>query len=114
MDKAKQERLEAKGWKVGTVAEFLELTPEEASLVEIKLALSRNLRERRQKQMTQAELAEKIHSSQPRVAKAENGDRSVSIELLLRAMLATGATVQEIGQSIADTETALTSGAPAQ
>ncbi len=104
MDKAKQQRLEAKGWKVGTVAEFLELTPEEAALVEIKLALSRNLRQRRQKQMTQAKLAEKIRSSQPRVAKAENGDRSVSIELLLRAMLATGATPQEIGQAIADAE----------
>ncbi|MBK1987062.1 hypothetical protein A0J48_005840 [Sphaerospermopsis aphanizomenoides BCCUSP55] len=42
MEKLKIERLEAKGWIVGTVAEFLELTPEEAALVEIKLALSRN------------------------------------------------------------------------
>jgi len=32
MDKSKRELLEAKGWKVGTVAEFLELTPEEAAL----------------------------------------------------------------------------------
>ncbi len=102
MDKAKRERLEAKGWKVGTVAEFLELTPEESALVEIKLALSRKLRQRRQEQMTQAELAAKIHSSQPRIAKAENGDRSVSIELLLRAILATGATPQDIGDTISD------------
>jgi transcriptional regulator with XRE-family HTH domain len=51
--------------------------------------------------MTQKELADKLHSSQPRVAKAENGDASVSIELLIRAMLATGATPQEIGQVIA-------------
>ena len=102
MDKAKRERLEAKGWKVGTVAEFLELTPEESALVEIKLALSRKLRQRRQEQMTQAELADKIHSSQPRIAKAENGDRSVSIELLLRAILATGATPQDIGDTISD------------
>jgi hypothetical protein len=41
MDKVKREHLEAKGWKVGTVSEFLELTSEEAALVEIKLALSR-------------------------------------------------------------------------
>ena len=102
MDQAKRERLEAKGWKVGTVWEFLELTPEENALIEIKLALSRRLKERRQQRMTQAELAEKIHSSQPRVAKAENGDASVSIELLIRAMLATGATPQEIGQIIAN------------
>ena len=49
MDQAKRERLEAKGWKIGTVSEFLELTPEETTLIEIKLALSRNLKERQQK-----------------------------------------------------------------
>jgi DNA-binding XRE family transcriptional regulator len=102
MDRAKRERLEAKGWRVGTVSEFLELTPEETILIEIKLALSRSLKERRQKLMTQAELAQKVQSSQPRIAKAENGDASVSIELLIRAMLATGATLQEIGQVIAE------------
>ena len=102
MDQTKTERLEAKGWNVGTVSEFLELTPEEATLVEIKLALSKFLKERRQTLMTQAELAEKIHSSQPRIAKAENGDAAVSIELMIRAMLATGATPQEIGQVIAN------------
>jgi transcriptional regulator with XRE-family HTH domain len=106
MEQAKKERLEAKGWKIGTVAEFLELTPEETALIEIKLALSRNLKERRQKLMTQGELADRIHSSQPRIAKAENGDASVSIELLIRAMLAIGATPQEIGQVIATVDAA--------
>jgi len=100
MDEAKRKRLEQKGWKVGNVSEFLELTKEETALIEIKLVLSHNLKERRQKLMTQTELAEKIQSSQPRIAKAENGDASVSIELLIRAMLATGATPQEIGQVI--------------
>jgi predicted XRE-type DNA-binding protein len=101
MDDSKRKRLEAKGWKFGSVSEFLDLAPEETALIEIKLALSRYLKERRQDAMTQAELAEKLHSSQPRVAKAENGDASVSIELLIRAMLATGVTPQEIGQVIA-------------
>ena len=102
MEQLKKERLEARGWKVGTVSEFLELTPEENALVGIKLALSRGLKARRQKVMTQVELAKKIHLSQPRVAKAENGDASVSIELLIRAMLATGVTLQEIGKVIAE------------
>lgn len=102
MDQLKKERLEAKGWKLGTVSEFLELTPEENALIGIKLALSQSLKARRQKVMTQVELAERIHSSQPRVAKAENGDASVSIELLIRAMLATGATLKEIGKVIAE------------
>ena len=100
MDEAKRERLEQKGWKVGNVSEFLELTKEETALIEIKLVLSHNLKERRQQLMTQTKLAAKIQSSQPRIAKAENGDASVSIELLIRAMLATGATPQEIGQVI--------------
>ena len=101
MEEAKRKRLEKTGWKVGTVSEFLELTPEETTVIEIKLALSRDLKERRQRSMTQTELAEKLHSSQPRIANAENGDASVSIELLIRAILATGATPQEIGQVIA-------------
>jgi len=104
MDEAKQARLKAKGWKIGTVTEFLDLTPEEAALIEIKLALSKSLRERREKRMTQVELAERMHSSQPRIAKAEGGDRSVSLDLLMRAMLATGATPREIGTAIASAE----------
>jgi DNA-binding XRE family transcriptional regulator len=101
MDQSKRKCLESKGWKIGTASDFLELTPEEAIVVEIKLALSQSLKERRQKLMTQKDVAAKISSSQPRIAKAENGDASVSIELLIRAMLATGATPRDIGQIIA-------------
>lgn len=102
MEHTKKERLEAKGWKVGTVSEFLELTPQETTLVEIKLALSRHLKQRRQQLMTQTQLAKEIQSSQSRIANAENGDASVSIELLMRAILATGATPQDIAQIIAE------------
>ena len=101
MNKKKQVSLQKQGWRVGTVAKFLELTSEEAQLVEIKLALSRALRQRRARQMTQTELAKRIESSQPRIAKAELGDRSVSMDLLVRALLATGATPKEIGREIA-------------
>ncbi|MDY6900020.1 MAG: helix-turn-helix transcriptional regulator [Cyanobacteriota bacterium] len=100
MDESKKRRLESQGWKVGTVEDFLELTPEESTLIEIRLALSKSLKTRRQNLMTQTELAKKLQSSQPRIAKAENGDNSVSIELLIRAMLAIGASPQEIGQVI--------------
>ncbi len=97
-----ERRVRALGWKDGTVAEFLGLTPEESALIEIKLALSRRLRERREKRMTQAQLAERLQSSQSRIAKAETGAGSVSMELLVRAMLATGASPKEIGKAIAD------------
>jgi DNA-binding XRE family transcriptional regulator len=104
MDQTKRERLESKGWRIGAASDFLGLTPEKNTLVEIKLALSQSLKERRQRLMTQTDLAVKLSSSQPRIAKAENGDASVSIELLIRAMLATGATPQDIGQIIASVE----------
>ena len=103
MDKAKRRRLEARGWRVGSTAEFLGLTAEEEALIEMKLALAQSLRQRRQKRMTQAQLAAILKSSQPRVAKAEAGDSSVSMELLVRALLATGATTKDIAKTIAIT-----------
>ena len=52
MEEVERKRLEQAGWKSGTVSEFLELTPEETVLVEIKLALSRYLKERGRDTMT--------------------------------------------------------------
>ena len=40
MDKRKRSRLEKSGWKVGTVGEFLNLSPKEVTIVEVRLALS--------------------------------------------------------------------------
>ena len=48
MDEQKQNRLIARGWRVGNADEFLELTPEEAAYVELKLALSDHLKKQRQ------------------------------------------------------------------
>ena len=96
----RQQKLEAQGWKVGTVQDFLELSDDEALLIEIKLALSRELRKRREAQMTQRELAQRIGSSQPRIVRAESGDGSVSTDLLMSALLATHATPKDIGRVI--------------
>ena len=91
MDKAKQKRLEAAGWKVGTVQDFLDLSPEEALLIDIRARLALVLSERRKAQsLTQAELARRIRSSQSRVAKMEAADGSVSLDLLVRSLLALG------------------------
>jgi hypothetical protein len=104
MDKKKQERLSAGGWKVGQTAEFLELTPEEADFVELKLALSSTLRARRTDQgWSQGALAERIGSSQSRVAKMEASDPTVSMDLLIRGLLATGASKKEIASAIIGT-----------
>lgn len=97
----RRKRLEAAGWKVGTVKEFLGLTAAESSLIEIRLALARGLRARRARQrLTQTTLARRIDSSQSRVAKMEAGDPSVSIDLLVRALLALGADPRELARII--------------
>jgi DNA-binding XRE family transcriptional regulator len=101
MDPNKRERLEAAGWRVGSMQDFLGLSDEEAAFVELKVALSRSLRERRAEQgLTQTELAKRMHSSQSRVAKMEAGDPSVSLDLLVRGLLATGATSRDIAAAI--------------
>jgi DNA-binding XRE family transcriptional regulator len=101
MRKAQRDRLEKKGWKVGTAEEFLELSPEEAAYIELKLRLSSSLRRRRQhRKMTQDQLARLISSSQSRVAKMESGDPSVSIDLLIRSLLALGTSKRELAKVI--------------
>ena len=98
MRKSKKERIEKKGWKVGTVAEFLDLSPDETRYLELKLRLSDSLRSRRQRRnLSQVELARLIKSSQSRVAKMEGGDPSVSIDLLIRSLLALGTSLMRAG-----------------
>ena len=101
MKRTKRRRLVAAGWRVGTAAEFLGLTAEEAAFVEMKLALAQSLRVLRLKRrQTQTELAKRIGSSQSRIAKMEAADRSVSIDLLLRTLLAMGATRSDVARAI--------------
>jgi len=98
----KQKRLEKAGWRVGDAAEFLEMSEVEAQFLEIKLALARLLRATRtRRKLTQIELAELIGSSQSRVAKIEAGDPSVSVDLLVRSLLAAGAKPQDLARAVA-------------
>ena len=63
MREEKRRRLEGKGWKVGSVKEFLRLPDEEGANVELKLRLAENLRERRRRlRITQMELARALRS----------------------------------------------------
>ena len=101
MEATKRQRLEAAGWKVGTVAEFLGLSPEEEAIIEIRLSLSKSLKKlRQQEKLSQQKLAENINSSQSRVAKMEASDSSVSIDLLIKSLLSLGATREDIATAI--------------
>jgi predicted XRE-type DNA-binding protein len=102
MEPTKRQKLEAAGWKVGSVTEFLELSTEEEVIIEIRLSLSKLLKQlRKQQKLSQQKLAENINSSQSRVAKMEASDPSVSIDLLIKSLLALGATREDIATAIA-------------
>lgn len=101
MQKRKRKALEADGWRVGTTREFLRLSDDEATLIDVKLALGRALKERRTRQrLSQAAVAARIRSSQSRVAKMESGDLTVSIDLLVRTLLALGASRKDVAKSL--------------
>jgi predicted XRE-type DNA-binding protein len=102
MDKRKKKNLESKGYNVGSVQEFLGFSTEESEYIELKLALSEALAKRRKKSnLTQAQLAKMLKSSQSRVAKMEKGDPSVSVDLLVKSLLAMGANKKSIVKAIA-------------
>jgi DNA-binding XRE family transcriptional regulator len=106
MKASKKKKLEAAGWRVGSTAEFLELSDAEAMLVNMKVALAKKVRAMRQeKKITQQRLAKLIGSSQSRVAKLETADRSVSMELLIRTLLSMGATRAQIGATVGSRST---------
>jgi DNA-binding transcriptional regulator YiaG len=99
MNEEKREQLAEKGWTSTPVSDFLALTPEESDYIELKLLLSQSLKERRQAlNLSQEALAERLASSQSRVSKMEQGDPSVSLDLLVRSLLSLGVTQEEIGQ----------------
>jgi ribosome-binding protein aMBF1 (putative translation factor) len=100
MKAKKRKILKAAGWKTGTAAEFLGLSEPEAALVELKLALVGAVRRTRQKRgMSQIDLAQRMRSSQSRIAKIEAGDASVSLDLIVRALIAAGASRKDMEQA---------------
>ena len=101
MRKSKRARLEAAGLAVVEVKDFLGLSEADAVLIEMKLSLSRSLRERRQQRgLSQMEFAKRLQSSQSRVAKMEAGDPSVSMDLLVSSLLLLGASSTDLAKAI--------------
>ncbi len=98
-------RLEAKGWKIGSAREFLDLDDQEQAYIELRLKLADALkRQRISRNLTQEDLARAVSSSQSRVAKMEAGDASVSLDLLVRSLLAMGASNSDLAKIIAGSQ----------
>ena len=101
MKKTKRTRVEKAGWKVGSAAQFLRLSPEEEAFLDLKVALAESLRKRRaRRHLTQGALAKLLRSSQSRVAKMEASDPTVSLDLLVRSLLALGTSPEELARII--------------
>lgn len=93
----KLERIKAAGWEVGNAEDFLHLSDEESRLLALKLSLISAVKKSRiKRKLSQLELAKRMKSSQSRIAKIEAGDASVSLDLIVRALIASGATTRDI------------------
>jgi ribosome-binding protein aMBF1 (putative translation factor) len=101
MNKAKRKALEAAGFRFGDAEDFLGLTNEERRLVEVRLAVSRAVRElRKESGVTQQQLAARIKSSQSRVAKIEAAAPDVTLDLSFRALFAVGGSLRDVARLV--------------
>jgi len=101
MRENKRKRLKARGWRVGSAKDLLGLSDQEAAFIELKLRLASSLRDlRRRRGLTQIALATILQSSQSRIAKMETGDPSVSLDLLVRSLLALGTSARQLSRMI--------------
>ncbi|MGB7156973.1 MAG: helix-turn-helix transcriptional regulator [Tepidisphaeraceae bacterium] len=102
MKSSKKKRIEAAGFTIGTVQEFLRLSDGEMALIDLKVRLVEMLkRVRTASGITQQALAKKLGSSQSRVAKIEAGGADVSLDLICKALFALGVSRRALGKVIA-------------
>lgn len=103
MNANKQGKLRKAGYNIGSADELLGLSAAESQIVNMRLILSELVRShRKQRDLTQVQLAKILGSSQSRVAKIEAADPSVSIDLLLSTAFSAGASLKEVGTRIAN------------
>jgi hypothetical protein len=89
--------MEAAGWRSGDAADFLELTEEERQIIEFRLMVGRGVRRLRENhRLTQQQLADRIGSTQSRVAKIEAASREVSLDLMLRGFFSAGGRLTDL------------------
>jgi hypothetical protein len=97
MNSRKKTALERAGFRVGDAADFLDLSAEERRLVDLRVAVCRAVRRVRVRhRLTQKQLADRLRSSQSRVAKIEGGAAGVSLDLLFRGLFAAGGRLADV------------------
>jgi DNA-binding XRE family transcriptional regulator len=87
------------GWVEGSVKDFLDLSDADVEYIELRLALSRLLREVRQKlRLTQMEVAARLDTSQSRLAKMEKADPHRFIRFAASVSLSSRCNTQGTGR----------------
>ncbi len=91
MNIEKRKKLEAAGWQVGDVRDFLQLTPEEDAIINLRVSLAKKLKRiRKASNLTQDKCAHRLKTTQPRLALMERGDKSVTIDSMLASLVMLG------------------------
>jgi transcriptional regulator with XRE-family HTH domain len=97
MDRNKRKALESAGFRVGDAADFLGLTEEEAKLVDLRVRMSQLIRQRREAQhLSQRQVAAKLKTSQPRIAKIEAAAADVSLDQMFRSLHVLGGSIDDL------------------
>ena len=101
MDTKKRKQLEAAGYRITDSAEWLELTPQEQAIVNMRVNFALEIeRVRKASNITQQKLAEKIGTRQSGVARMLNNPTTATIDSLIRTLLALGASPKRIAALI--------------
>ena len=97
MDKERIKKLEKVGWKMGDFGDAFDLTPEDRTFVEMRLAAAREVDRLREEQgVSQRELARRLGTKQPTVSRMLRTPATSTLDSLVRALLALGATPKKI------------------
>jgi predicted XRE-type DNA-binding protein len=98
LDSTKRKALEAAGWKVGDAADFLNMNDDERQLLDARVELALAVRRQREAgRLSQQQLAARMKTSQPRVAKIERAAPDVSLDQIVRAFTAAGGKIVVTG-----------------
>ena len=85
MNPMKQKALEAAGWRFGDAADFLEMTDAERQFLDARIEAALAVRRQREAlNLTQKQLASRIKTSQPRIAKIEQAAPDVTLDQILQ------------------------------
>lgn len=102
MNQSKTTQLEQAGWVPDETRDFLEMSRADVQLVELKMKLGEYMRDaRRHRRWSQEQMAENIGSSLAQIIMMEAADPSISLDLMVKALLSMGASPRDIGRALA-------------